>query len=146
MTLDGPPVTPEDYAWTQAPGPFRRRLLADNRNPPYGCGPQVAAVVLCGRDLRRIEAGYALKIERSGPLGIDAEVGPVRHPVGAHALAESPHVVQLGRGRPASLTGLAAAREQVFAGSLGRLELRKAGTELLRGDLREPAASGVGVL
>jgi hypothetical protein len=61
----------------------------------------------------------------------------------AHAPGEfsevAPRLLQLGLGR------LAAVREQVLAGSLGRLELGTGDAELLRGDLREPSAAvGVG--
>jgi hypothetical protein len=65
------------------------------------------------------------------PLGIDGGLGPVRHSVGAHALAETPHAAQfllhLGLIRRA-----AAVWQQVLAGVLGCLVQGSADAEVLR--------------
>lgn len=73
------------------------------------------------------------EIEDRVPFGIGGRVGPVRHAVGAHALAELPHASQQNRhlGRRKLVVG--ASREQVLAGVLGRLVLGTTYPELLRG-------------
>jgi hypothetical protein len=126
----------------------------------YASGHHVIALLHLVADLRRIPvgAGYRDEIDTRAPLGIDSGVGPVRHPVRAHApgiypqgghrllhqclrtvaglLALSERV--FGE-RPA---GPAAVRVQVLAGCLGRLELGAADPELLRAGLRHTSAAG----
>src|SRR5215470_5665124 len=96
-------------------------------------------------DIRGIPIGavYRDQVESWPVLGIDAGVGPFRHPVGAHAPAESPHWVQHllhhGLWAVAGLLALpergaertAVSRVQVLAVSLGRLQLGAADPELL---------------
>src|SRR5438876_621013 len=117
---------------------------------PYACGQHLRAFAHLVIDLRRIrvEAMHMDQIETPTRRTIGG-VGPVRHPMGAHAPGECQHGSQiplrLGLGH------LAAIGEQVCAGSLGRLVLGTADPELLRVDLGQPArqlvaAVGVGVL
>src|SRR6266536_6289766 len=102
---------------------------------------------------------YALttEIEERAALGIEGGVGPVRHPVVAHAPGDLPpdgqHLLHQGRWTVAAQVALsdllverpAGGREQVLAGSLGRIELGRADPELLRAGLGErSAAVGVG--
>ena len=73
------------------------------------------------------------EIEDWAPLGIDGGVGPVRHPVGAHALAEFQHADQqqlhLGRRETGRRCRPGAGAGRPFC---GRLELGTADPELLR--------------
>ena len=101
------------------------------------------------------------EIEIRAPLGISGGVGPVRHPVGAHAPGDNAPIIQrllhkglwtvtgqLALPERVGVERRSAGREQVLASSQGRLEAGVADPELLRADLRErpAAAAGVGVV
>ena len=81
-----------------------------------------------------------LKTRPPGPA-IGSGVGPVRHPVRAHAPGEVQHA-----GPPLMQRGRASAmcrrRQQLLAGLVRRLEPGIADPELPRGDLRDPSAAG----
>jgi hypothetical protein len=103
---------------------------------------QVFACVDLAGELGRIRVD--VYVENRATVGIVGGVGPVRHPVLAHAVSELHHGAQdllpLGRGRPVS-----AVREQVAAGGPGLLELvRVAQRDLFRAGREVPAAVGVG--
>ena len=71
-------------------------------------------------------AAHTDQVETGAPVGTCGEVGPIGHPVGPHALAESHHLAQGPRRR--GRARLASVREQVCAGSLGRLILGELAT------------------
>jgi hypothetical protein len=100
-----------------------------------GLDQQVRAFVGRVTDSRRIRVN-ARYVENRLPIAISSGVGPVRHPVGAHAPGKIQHASRnlryLGLGR----------LEQLCAGSLGGLELGSADPDLLWGDLRHPSPSG----
>jgi hypothetical protein len=73
----------------------------------------------------------ATEIENGPPLRIDAGIGPVRHPVGAHALTEPPHATQQQRYLGGRKLIVSANWEKVLAGALGRAELGATDSELL---------------
>ena len=121
---------------TMAPSPFANTITQLNCCwARGGLDQQVRAFVGRVTDSRRIRVN-ARYVENRLPIAISSGVGPVRHPVGAHAPGKIQHASRnlwyLGLGR----------LEQLCAGSLGRLELGSANPDLLWGDLRHPSPSG----
>ena len=115
-----------------------------HRDTPERAGHEVPAFVQGVLELRRIrvEALYTDQIEARAAPGTDGGVGPVLHPVVAHALAEvhqaDQQVRHLGRTKLAVDSGW----EQVLAAGLGRVELGASDAELLRA--RELCIGGAG--
>src|SRR5580693_5025191 len=108
-------------------------------------GHEVLARLGLGHDRRRkpvvlLEARHVGYGEIRLPRGRDTGVRPVRHPMGAHALAEFPHAVQQHRYLSRRVLVVGAARKQALAGPLRRLVLGAADSELLRG--RELSVAG----